>query len=141
MASPKLVGFGNIDRTRDPAYFIRFLDIASAEASFQAYKQRTFELMQVGRGDKVLEVACGTGEDAQALARRLGAGQVIGVDYSQAMIDEARKRAAAAGLSIEFQVSDAQHLAFPDDTFDACRCDRSFMHIPDPRQALAEMMR
>jgi ubiquinone/menaquinone biosynthesis C-methylase UbiE len=56
------------------------------------------------------------------------------------MVAEARQR-APAGLPIDFQVGDAQRLELPDNTFDGCRCDRSFMHIPEPQQALAEMVR
>jgi ubiquinone/menaquinone biosynthesis C-methylase UbiE len=142
MTQHQLVGFGNIDQTADPQYYIRFLDTAGANASFQAYKRRTAELLEPRPGSRFLEVACGTGDDALALARQVGdTGRVVGIDVSAAMVTEARKRAASAGLPAEFHVGDAQRLDFPDAGFDGCRCDRSFMHIPDPRQALAEMTR
>src|SRR5262249_45742388 len=54
---------------------------------------------------------------------------------------EAGRRADGAGLPVEFQVADALGLPFADDSFDACRADRSLMHVPDPRRALAEMAR
>jgi ubiquinone/menaquinone biosynthesis C-methylase UbiE len=141
MRTHKLAGFTQIDRTHDPDYFIRFLDTASAEASFQAYKRRTYELLDVRPGQQVLEVACGTGDDARVLAGQVGSGRVLAVDASQAMIAEALRRSAGSRLPLDFQVADAQHLPFSADSFHACRCDRSFMHIPDPRRALAEMVR
>lgn len=142
MTQHKLVSFGSIDQTADAAYFIRFLDTAAAEPSFQAYKRRTTELLEARPGKRLLEVACGTGDDARALARLVDpGGQVVAIDYSEAMIAEARTRADGSGLPIEFQTGDAQQLDFPERSFDGCRCDRSFMHIPDPQRALAEMVR
>lgn len=142
MSQHKLVGFGSIDQTADPRYFIQFLDTAGAEASFQAYKRRTTELLEARPGQGMLEVACGTGDDARALAQHVApAGRVIGIDNSATMVAEARQRAEGTGLPIEFHVGDAQRLDFPDDMFDGVRCDRSFMHMPDPQGVLAEMVR
>jgi ubiquinone/menaquinone biosynthesis C-methylase UbiE len=138
----KLVSFGSIDQTADASYFIRFLDAAGADPSFQAYKQRTADLLEARPGRRFLEVACGTGDDARALARLVAPdGLVVGIDNSAGMVAEASRRAAGTGLPVEFRVGDAMHLQSPDNYFDGCRCDRSFMHIPEPRQALAEMVR
>jgi SAM-dependent methyltransferase len=57
------------------------------------------------------------------------------------MLDVARSRAAAAGVTAEFDLGDAQALAFPDATFDACRSERTFQWLADPAVALAEMVR
>ena len=134
-----LVDFKHIDRTRDSAFFIRFLDTASAQPSFQAYKRRTFELLRLRAGQAILDVACGTGDDSRELAKQVG--RVVAIDLSQAMIAEARQRSVGVNLPVEFQVADAQQLPYADNTFDGCRCDRSFMHIPDPKRALLEMRR
>jgi ubiquinone/menaquinone biosynthesis C-methylase UbiE len=142
MDKHELFGFTNVDQTADPEYFIRFLDEASAQDSVLAYKRATYALLDVREGQHVLDVGCGTGEDAQALARLVGAaGQVVGVDGSQIMIAEANKRAEKLGLPLPFLLADAHRLDFPDNTFDACRCDRSFMHLENPGQALREMVR
>jgi ubiquinone/menaquinone biosynthesis C-methylase UbiE len=137
-----LTEFGKIDQTADPAVFIGFLDAACAEASFQAYKRRLIELLEVGDGKRFLDLGCGTGDDACAMARLVGAsGRVVGVDNSRAMIAEAERRAAATGLPVEFHVADGLQLPFPAASFDGCQADRSLMHVPDPRQVLAEMAR
>ncbi len=67
-------------------------------------------------------------------------GKVVAIDASQAMLAEASKRAGDQS-AVEFRQGDAHHLEFADNSFDACRCDRCFMHMADPRQALAEMTR
>ncbi len=68
MAAHKLYGFTSVDQTGDADYFIRFLDAAAAETSFQDYKRQSFALLDLKAGDRVLEVGCGTGDDALALA-------------------------------------------------------------------------
>jgi ubiquinone/menaquinone biosynthesis C-methylase UbiE len=142
MDKPKLFGFTDVDQTNDAEYFIRFLDEASADESFQAYKQHSFALLDLQAGQRVLDVGCGTGDDARTMARRVApGGGVVGVDGSQSMIAVARQRAEGCGLPVEFQVADAQQLPFADDSFDASRADRIFMHLETPAQALREMMR
>jgi ubiquinone/menaquinone biosynthesis C-methylase UbiE len=142
MDKHQLFGFTHIDQTADPEYFIRFLDEASAQDSVQAYKRTTYALLDVREGQHILDVGCGTGEDAQALARLVGTGgRVVAVDFSQVMIAEATRRAENRGLPLVFQLADAHHLDFPDNTFAACRCDRSFMHLETPVRALREMVR
>ena len=68
-------------------------------------------------------------------------GRAIGVDVSEGMILEARRRAAAHDLAAEFEVGDAQALRFEDATFDACRTERMLMHVPGAERAFAEMVR
>jgi ubiquinone/menaquinone biosynthesis C-methylase UbiE len=142
MEKHKLFGFTDVDRTNDPDYFIRFLDEASTEESFQAYKRYSFALLDLQPGQHVLDVGCGTGEDAQAMAQRVApGGRVFAVDGSQHMIETARQRAAGCALAVEFQVADAHRLPFANDSFDASRADRIFMHLESPVQALREMRR
>jgi ubiquinone/menaquinone biosynthesis C-methylase UbiE len=142
MDKHKLFGFTNVDQTQDPDYYIRFLDQASADESFQAYKRHTFALLDLQPGGHILDVGCGTGEDARAMASLVApGGRVVGVDGSQAMIATARQRNESCGLPVEFAVGDAHRLAFADDSFDATRADRIFMHLDAPVQALREMTR
>ena len=142
MDKHKLFGFTDVDQTNDPEYFIRFLDEASADESFQAYKQHSFALLELESGQHVLDVGCGTGEDARTMAQRVApGGRVVAMDGSQSMIATARQRAEGCGLPVEFQVGDIHQLPFADNSFDAARADRIFMHLESPAQALREMMR
>jgi ubiquinone/menaquinone biosynthesis C-methylase UbiE len=142
MDKPKLFGFTDVDQTNDPDYFIRFLDEASADESFQAYKHHSFALLDLQPGHHVLDVGCGTGEDARAMAQLVAPdGRVVAVDGSQAMIATARQRAADCTAPVEFQTADAHQLPFPDESFDASRADRIFMHLESPARALGEMLR
>ena len=134
--------FTNIDRSTDPAGFVRVLDALTALDFIRAYKQRTFELLTIQSGDRVLDLGCGTGDDVQELARLVGpSGQVVGVDRSETVIAEACQRVQGTPLSVEFRVGDAYALPFPDAAFDACRVDRVFHHLEHPRQAFSELLR
>jgi ubiquinone/menaquinone biosynthesis C-methylase UbiE len=141
MSDTSLSEFGKIDRTGDPGAFVRFLDAACAHESFQAYKQHLLTCLNLGPGSQVLDIGCGTGDDVRDMASVVAPGGVcVGVDNSRAMIDEARRR-AGANSGIEFHVAEASALPFADSKFDASRADRSLMHVPEPRRALAEMIR
>jgi ubiquinone/menaquinone biosynthesis C-methylase UbiE len=90
----------------------------------------------------VLEVGCGTGDDARDIARLVGpTGHVVGLDYSEAMIEVARERSQASGLPVEFQLGDAQNLIFADSSFDRYRTERMLMHVSDPTRAITEAVR
>jgi SAM-dependent methyltransferase len=105
------------------------------EPAYAAYKLRVAELLEPSPGGTYLEVGCGTGHDALALASRFGV-TVAGVDLSSAMVDEARRR----GLS-EAQVASADALPFDDASFGGCWADRVLQHLERPEAALAEMVR
>jgi ubiquinone/menaquinone biosynthesis C-methylase UbiE len=94
-------------------------------------------------GQRVLDVACGTGLVTFEAARTVGAGGgVLGVDLSGHMVDAARQRAGAQRLSnIGFARMDAERLALPDASFDVALCALGLMYMPDPEQALREMRR
>jgi len=111
----------------------------------QGSKRRTYELMSIRPGQRLLDVGCGPGTDTVPLAARVGAGgEVIGVDNDAAMIAEANARVASAGVSARVkhqQVDVTAGLPFGDNTFDACRSERLFQHLSHPEQVLAEMAR
>jgi ubiquinone/menaquinone biosynthesis C-methylase UbiE len=135
-------GFTDIDQSADPAGFVRVLDALTALDFIRAYKRRTFELLDLQPGDSVLDLGCGTGDDAQELARLVGpSGRVLGVDRSEAVIAEARERVRGTALPVDFRVADAYALPFPDAAFDVCRADRVFHHLEHPRRAFGELVR
>jgi SAM-dependent methyltransferase len=90
-------------------------------------------------GERVLDVATGSGNAALAAAR-CGC-QVTGIDYVPGLLERARARAAAEGLEIEFAEGDAEDLAFPDASFDAVLSCLGVMFTPRQEQAAAELGR
>jgi ubiquinone/menaquinone biosynthesis C-methylase UbiE len=133
-------GFAEVDRTSDPAHYVRNLDHITP--LFRALRELTYAALDAHEGDHILDVGCGTGEAVQELARRVGgAGKVVGVDRSRTMVAEARKRAEGSSPSVEFRMGDVYRLDFADYTFDGCRAERLFDHLERPERALAELCR
>ncbi len=102
-------------------------------------------------GERVLDVACGTGLVSFAAQEAVGpTGQVVGVDLSDRMVQVARSRAAARQFSstvsnttsnTSFERMDAEKLDLPDASFDVVLCALGLMYLPDPAQAVQEMRR
>jgi SAM-dependent methyltransferase len=87
----------------------------------------------------VLDVACGSGNTALVVARRYC--KVAGIDYVPALIECARKRAAADGRDVAFRVADAQALPYPDASFDAVLSVYGVQFAPDQEKAASELLR
>ena len=90
-------------------------------------------------GDRVLDVACGSGTAALVAARRYCA--VTGIDYVPELIDRAEIRARAEGVDIDFRVGDAQTMPFPDDHFDVVLSVYGVQFAADQTQAASELCR
>lgn len=134
--------FKDVDGTHAAQQFIQCLKLQQSLESYHRYKHKTFEQMHLMAGASVLEVGCGTGEDAIALAKLVGnTGKVTAVDRSRAMLNQAIASIENLALPIECVLADAQQLPFADNTFDAARVDRTLQHIANPRLAIAEMVR
>lgn len=126
----------------DPGYYVRHLSAIGGLEQTKGYKRRTLELLGVAAGQRVLDVGCGVGDEVRALAGLVGpSGQATGIDASEAMVTEARRRAGAEGSAARFETADAARLPFPDGHFDGCRADRVLQHLADPAPAVAEMAR
>lgn len=94
-------------------------------------------------GERVLDVACGTGLVAFGAAKEVGPrGSVVGVDLSEAMVESARHRAVADGVAnVRFERMSADRLELADASFDVALCALGLMYVPEPAQALREMRR
>ncbi len=99
------------------------------------WRARAADLARVGPGDRVLDVATGTGDLAIELASR--GCSVVGSDFSEEML--ARARAKAPGVA--FEHGDAQALPYPDDAFDAATVGFGARNFGDLAQGLREMIR
>jgi SAM-dependent methyltransferase len=90
-------------------------------------------------GDRVLDIACGTG-NAALLAAKAGAA-VTGIDLASRLTDVARSTAQTEGLDVDFHVGDAQALPFGDGTFDVAVSVFGIIFAPDPKRAFSEVVR
>ena len=93
----------------------------------------------VKRGERVLDVACGTGNAAIRAAQR--GGIVTGLDIVPALLDQGRTLAAEAGVEIEFVEGDAEDLPFEDASFDVVLSTFGCMFVPDRNRAASEIAR
>ena len=93
-------------------------------------------------GERVLDLACGTGIVARRVAPIIGrAGRVVGVDLNPGMIDVARAQPAPDGPPIEWRQGDAVALDLPDGTFDLVLCQQGLQFVPDRPAAVREARR
>ncbi|MBA2470809.1 MAG: methyltransferase domain-containing protein [Pseudonocardiales bacterium] len=121
--------FTEVDQAPDAQFFIEFLDAANALPGVRDLKTVIVDELRLSPGARVLEVGCGTGDDARLLAALVGQdGRVVGIDASEAMIGVAQGRSIDSSLPVEFALGDVLALNYPDDVFDACRCERVLMH-------------
>jgi ubiquinone/menaquinone biosynthesis C-methylase UbiE len=142
MSTETVTDFTTVDSSKDPQFFVRFLDAANKIPTMAASKQMILDGLRLRAGSRVLDLGCGLGDDTFQVAARVGAsGRVTGVDVSTSMIDEARRRAEQRGLPVDFEVGDSQALRFATGTFDGVRAERMLMHVPDAERAIAEMVR
>lgn len=112
------------------------------ERALTAHQDTFFGAAAIGRGDQVLDVGCGTGGTTRQAARLAPAGAVLGVDLSAAMLDVARRRAAADGLTnADFEQADAQIHPFEVSAFDVVIGQTSAMFFGDRVAGLANVGR
>ena len=121
--------------------------VAAYEEGWRAQLEPAHSLMldmaDLRPGERVLDVACGTGLVTFRMAEAVGErGAVVGTDISGEMVETARRIAAERDLAnASFERADAEALAFADSTFDAAACGLGLMYVPDPVKALCEMRR
>lgn len=92
-------------------------------------------------GDRVLDIACGTGIVARTASERMQSGRVVGLDINPGMLAVARSIPAGRGCPIEWIQASALELPFPDCAFDLVLCQLGIQFFPDRLSALNEMFR
>ena len=111
-------------------------------AIFDAMAPRLVAAAEVQPGDRVLDVACGTGVVARTAARRVGStGSVTAVDVNPDMLATARRSAAHVSPPIDWREADVAALPFDDDAFDVVLCEEAVQFFGDRVAALREMRR
>jgi SAM-dependent methyltransferase len=111
---------------------------------FEKMLRDYLDAMQIDKAKTVLDIGCGTGVAARAIARRPGfSGHVTGIDLSPALARAAAQLAGAEGLGsrIEFRPGDSRKLDLADGTFDAVVAHTLLSHIDDPLTVVKEAAR
>jgi ubiquinone/menaquinone biosynthesis C-methylase UbiE len=107
-------------------------------ALFEEWASHLVEAAGVLPGQRVLDVACGTGVVTRAAAERVGeTGKVVGLDLNEAMLTVARRLRP----DLDWRQGDAAELPFSDSSFDVVLCQSGLMFFPDVAKTLREMAR
>jgi ubiquinone/menaquinone biosynthesis C-methylase UbiE len=105
--------------------------------------ERVIELLDLQPGERVLDIATGTGVAAFMAAERVeSSGEVVATDLAEKMVEQTAKYAGQHGATnMIFERMDAEELSFEDGSFDAVMCVLGLMYPADPQQAIEEMYR
>lgn len=114
-------------------------DFGKIAQTFPAGAEEFVMRLNLTPGDRVLDVACGTGNQSLPAAR--SGATVTGLDLASNLIEQARANAAAAGLKIRFEEGDAEQLPYADASFDVVLTMFGAMFAPRPERVAAELLR
>lgn len=114
-------------------------DFGKVGVRLQIVGETLSEAADILAGERVLDVAAGNGNASLAAARRFA--EVVSTDYVPELLQQGRCRAEAEGLSLAFQVADAEALPFPAAEFDVAMSTFGVMFAPDQAKAATEMIR
>jgi ubiquinone/menaquinone biosynthesis C-methylase UbiE len=115
--------------------------ILSLMAGRSAETHAGFFLPQLSPGLTVLDAGCGPGTITLGIARTVAPGAVIGIDVEDSQFENARERATAEGLNVEFRKASVYELPFEDRAFDAVFSHALLEHLAEPTAALIELRR
>ncbi len=136
------LGYETVDDDPNVAVLLATMDTTAKWAATRRLRSWERGQLGVGPGQRLLDVGCGLGQAALALADDLGDdGEVVGVDVSAEMVRAATSRADGARCRVRFTVGDAASLSEFDNSFDAVRSERTLQWLADPLAAVAEMAR
>lgn len=121
------------------------LDLLTSSFSFgfdHIWRKLAVSWSGIRKGDRVLDVCCGTGKLAFLLSKRVGPqGSVMGTDYCEEMLELAKIKQGDRYQNVSFSFSDAKNTPFPDNSFDAVTVAFGIRNIPDTDVALREFNR
>jgi ubiquinone/menaquinone biosynthesis C-methylase UbiE len=107
----------------------------------RAFVPALLRAARIAPGQRVLDIATGTGLAAEAAVEEVGPlGHLVATDLSPAMLEKTRERLGAVP-NVSFAIEDGQALTLPDGSFDAVLCAMGLMLFPDPARGLAEFRR
>jgi SAM-dependent methyltransferase len=119
---------------------VRYAELFDAE--LRRHNERFRAVADVGRGDRVLDIGCGTGQSTREAARAAVTGTVVGVDLSLPALELARRLSDEQGLrNVTYEQADAQVHPFPPQHFDLCVSRFGTMFFADPIAAFSNVGR
>ena len=121
-----------------PAQYERY----QVPSLFQPLAERLLATIPLRTGERVLDVACGTGIVARLAAQPIGrTGLVTGVDLNPGMLEVARAHTPTSGAAVDWREGDAGALPCDDESYDVVLCQQGLQFFPDQPRALREMHR
>jgi demethylmenaquinone methyltransferase / 2-methoxy-6-polyprenyl-1,4-benzoquinol methylase len=106
------------------------------------WRDRAVDMARVGPGSNALDICCGTGDLTLALRERIGPdGRVVGSDFSEPMLELARRKSGERGVAVEFGWADALDLPYGEAGFDAVTIGFGARNLADLDKGLGEMAR
>jgi SAM-dependent methyltransferase len=136
------LGYKRVDDDPNVAVLLATMEATAGWEATRRLRAWEHDQLRLVAGQRLLDVGCGLGEAALALAEDLGNdGEVVGVDVSAEMVRVAQKRASVARCRVRFAVGDALALDEPDGYFDVVRSERTLQWLTDPQAAVFEMAR
>jgi len=119
------------------------MNTAMTAGMHHRWRERAVDRAELSPGDAALDLCCGTGDLTLELARRVGAGgRVVGCDFSERMLELARRKAGQRGASqARFEWADALELPYAEGSFDAVAVGFGVRNLVDLERGLAEMAR
>lgn len=135
-------GFHAVDNHPDAAILVAALDRQAAFPAVKRLRATALGLLALQPGDHVLDAGCGTGDMTGQLATSVGlTGRVVGVDISETMLGEARRRDPDRSPPVEHRYGTVTDLDFDSGSFHAVYCERVLQHLGEPERAVAELVR
>jgi ubiquinone/menaquinone biosynthesis C-methylase UbiE len=134
-----MLGSSNSNPTRKRydriARFYDLLEAPMEQARFAVWRRKLRDRIT---GERALEVGVGTGKNLSYYPQNV---KITAIDLSPRMLEKARKKASDLGLAVDFREMDAQHLKFPDRSFDTVFATFVFCSVPNPVLGLEELRR
>jgi len=125
------------DCAYNPAY-----DLTTARISrYRTLQLRCVQKLRPGRGDRILCVGMGTGNEVLHILKAQPDVEVVGIDQSRSALRKARKKALESGKRMDVSTMDACHLAFASGSFDSVLCIHVTDFVHDRRQLTSEALR
>lgn len=109
----------------------------------KVWRKKTMKKMNVQKGQTALDLCCGTCDWTIDLAKASETGHIIGLDFSEQMLEVGRQKVAEAGLNKQIKLvqGNAMELPFEDNSFDYVTIGFGLRNVPDYEQVVAEMLR